>query len=102
MKKFIAVALVMGLSNLSYAHSKAQAVIQNASGYVGQNIRVLAQFNYTIENPTNAYQNYAGEETIVVNGHRYRETLIFSLPPYGSLIKSNPAVLTFVADRAGE
>ncbi len=102
MKKFIAVALMMGLSNLSYAHSQAQAVIQNSYGKVGQNVRVLAQFNYTIENPTNTYQNYAGEETIVVNGHRYRESLIFSLPPHGTISKSNPAVLTFIADRAGE
>jgi len=37
----IAVALMMGLSNLSYAHSQAQAVIQNSYGKVGQNVRVL-------------------------------------------------------------
>lgn len=102
MKKLLAIAAIMVMANIAHAHSTALAVVQNASGNVGQNIKVYAQFTYTIENPTNSYQNYVGEETIEVNGHRYKNPISFSLPPHGMTKKSDPGVLNFKASQAGD
>lgn len=101
MKKLLVVGALCAFTSMAHA-SSALAVIQNAVGNVNHTIKIFAQFNYTIENPTNSYQNYTGIERIEVNGQKYEKPINFSLPPHGTMHKGDPAILNFNAKSVGE
>lgn len=101
MKKLINVFfLFILLSNISYA-SMAVAVIQNAIGNVDHNIKIFSQFTYEINNTSDSYQNYIGEEMIELDGQSFKNPISFRLPPHKETRKSDPAILNYNAKKAG-
>lgn len=73
----------------------------NASGSVGQNIRVKTYHSFNVNNNSNETKNYLVAETCKVNGKEYKKSWGFSLTPHGNKSFSENAYLDYPANERG-
>lgn len=73
----------------------------NASGTVGQDIKIKTLHTFTVTNNTTLLQNYTVAETCKVDGKEYKKGWGFSLPSKASKSFSENAYLDYVATHAG-
>ncbi len=73
----------------------------NASGSVGQTIKIKTYHSFNVYNNSNETKNYLVAETCEVDGKKYKKGWGFSLPPHGSKGFSENAYLDYPANRQG-
>jgi len=81
--KRIAIATLSLASGIANA-SMAIVIPHDASGHIGQNIKIESMYQYRIDNNSNTPQMYVGFEELEVNGKSQKHPLSFTVGPYST------------------
>ena len=73
----------------------------NASGTVGQTIKIKTYHSFNVTNNSGETKNYMVAETCGVDGKSYKKSWGFSLAPHAKKSFSEDAYLDYRANRAG-
>ena len=74
---------------------------ENASGSVGQTIKIKTYHSFSVKNDSNQTKNYLVAETCEVDGKKYKKGWGFTLAPHDSKGFSENAYLDYPANRTG-
>jgi hypothetical protein len=99
--KILSFLAMSALSINAFANDYATTRTDNASGNVGQNIRIKTAHSFYIKNESSQLKNYLVAETCKVNGKEYKKSWGFSLPSRAEKKFSEDQFLEYPANDRG-